>query len=125
MTRSKEMRRINAALAHRNEAELRWALAQCELRKRFETRHNDRWYQLENLPRIPRCGIEHQKNQGEQSQHADHHRHNLDAALRLHAPTSFQIPTVQGSQDKSTSPCAICISGDTHQICRQESACDE
>jgi hypothetical protein len=47
MTRSKEQRRIEQAIAHRNEGELKWALAQCELRKRFMTRHSDRWYRLE------------------------------------------------------------------------------
>jgi hypothetical protein len=47
MTRSKELRRIHDAIAHRNEAELKWALAQCELRKRFMKRHSDRWYQIE------------------------------------------------------------------------------
>jgi hypothetical protein len=47
MTRSKDMRRIDAAIAHRNETELKLALAQCELRKRFLTRHSDRLYQLE------------------------------------------------------------------------------
>jgi hypothetical protein len=47
MTRSKELRRIMAAIAHRNEAELRWALYQCEIRKKFVKRHSDRWYQIE------------------------------------------------------------------------------
>jgi hypothetical protein len=41
------MRRINRAIAERNEAELKWALAECETRKRFRTRHSDRWYQIE------------------------------------------------------------------------------
>jgi len=47
VTRSKEMRRIEDAIAHRNEAELKWALAECEIRKRFRRRHSDRWYQIE------------------------------------------------------------------------------
>ena len=47
MARSKELRRIEAAIAHRNEAELRWALAECELRKRFQERHSSRWYRIE------------------------------------------------------------------------------
>lgn len=47
MTRSKELKRIQDALTHRNEAELKWALAVCELRKKFMTRHSDRWYQIE------------------------------------------------------------------------------
>jgi hypothetical protein len=32
MTRFKELRRIEAAILHRNEAELRWALEYCEMR---------------------------------------------------------------------------------------------
>ena len=47
MTRSKEMRRIQDAILHRNEEELRWALTECELRKRFRTRHNGQWYRIE------------------------------------------------------------------------------
>ena len=47
MSRSKEIRRIEAALAHKNQAELRWALRQCELRKRLAKRHSDYWYQIE------------------------------------------------------------------------------
>jgi hypothetical protein len=47
MTRSKELRRIEAAITHRNEAELRWALAQCELRRRFTKDHSALWYQIE------------------------------------------------------------------------------
>jgi len=47
MTRSKELQRIQDAIVRRNEAELRWALAQCELRRRFMKRHSDRWYQIE------------------------------------------------------------------------------
>jgi hypothetical protein len=47
MTRSKELRRIEAAIEHPNAAELRWALAECELRKRFRTGHSDRWDRLE------------------------------------------------------------------------------
>jgi len=37
MTRSKELRRIEQAIAHKNVSELRWALAQCELQQRFVT----------------------------------------------------------------------------------------
>jgi hypothetical protein len=47
MTRSKEMRRIEAALTNKDESELRWALAQCELRKRFTKGHSDSVYRLE------------------------------------------------------------------------------
>ena len=42
MTRSKEMRRIEAALSNKEGSELRWALAQCELRKQFMKRHSAR-----------------------------------------------------------------------------------
>ena len=51
MTRFKELRRIEAALSNKDESELRWALAQCELRKRFMKRHSDRLYQLEKAIR--------------------------------------------------------------------------
>jgi hypothetical protein len=47
VTRSNEQKRIQDAIAHRNEAELKWALAACELRKGFRKGHSDRWYQLE------------------------------------------------------------------------------
>ena len=46
MTHSKEWRRIEAALANQSEAELRWALAECELRKKYRKGHSDRWYQI-------------------------------------------------------------------------------
>ncbi len=51
VTRSKELRRIENAIAHRNEPELRWALAECELRKKFRKRHSDLWYQIEKRVR--------------------------------------------------------------------------
>jgi hypothetical protein len=47
MTRSLELRRIEAAIAHRNEAELKWALAQCELRKKFAKVHSHLWHRIE------------------------------------------------------------------------------
>ena len=48
MTRFKVLRRIEAAIAHRNEEELRWALGQCELRKGFQRAgHSSRWYRIE------------------------------------------------------------------------------
>ena len=47
MTRSKELRRIENAITHNDEAELRWALAQCELRRRFTTRQSALWYRIE------------------------------------------------------------------------------
>lgn len=51
MTRSKELRRIQAAVEGKNETELRWALAECELRKKFRKRHSDEWYQIEKAIR--------------------------------------------------------------------------
>jgi hypothetical protein len=51
MTRSKEMQRIEAALANKDESELRWALGECELRNRFRKRHSERWYQIEKAIR--------------------------------------------------------------------------
>jgi len=47
MTRSKELRRIEAAIEHRNERELRWALQHCEIRKRYANTHSDFWYRIE------------------------------------------------------------------------------
>ena len=58
MTRSKELRRIEAAIRDKNEAELRWALAECELRKKFRKRHSDRWYQIERAIRAGLAEIE-------------------------------------------------------------------
>lgn len=47
MTRSKELRRINAAIENRDVSELRWALAQCELRKQWQAGHSHHWYRIE------------------------------------------------------------------------------
>lgn len=47
MTRSKELRRIETAISDGNENELKWALGQCELRKKFLKGHSDLWYRLE------------------------------------------------------------------------------
>ena len=49
MTRSKERRRIEADIAHKNESELRWALAQCELRKKHfpAQARSSVWYRIE------------------------------------------------------------------------------
>jgi hypothetical protein len=58
MTRSKELRRIEAAIAHKNESELRWALAECELRKKFLKRHSDSWYRIEKAIRGALAEIE-------------------------------------------------------------------
>jgi hypothetical protein len=46
VTRSKELRRIEAAIKHRNEPELKWALAECEIRKAFGG-DSPRWLRLE------------------------------------------------------------------------------
>jgi hypothetical protein len=47
VTRSKELRRIERAIADLNASELRWALAECELRQRHSKRHSALWYQIE------------------------------------------------------------------------------
>ena len=47
MTRSKELRRIEHAIADRNVSELRWALAECDLRQKHSKRHSDLWYRIE------------------------------------------------------------------------------
>ena len=47
MTRSKELRRIEAAIEHKNEAELRWALGQCELRRKHALASSSLWYRIE------------------------------------------------------------------------------
>jgi hypothetical protein len=46
VTRSKELRRIQRAIEHRDERELQWALAQCALRKQFGG-GGSHWYHLE------------------------------------------------------------------------------
>ncbi len=61
MTRSKELRRIEAAIAHKNEAELRWALGQCELRKQWQGR-SDRWYRIEKQIRAALDDIQGESN---------------------------------------------------------------
>ena len=47
MTRSKELRRIEAATEHRNKPELEWALRQCEIRKKYMKGHSSYWYRIE------------------------------------------------------------------------------
>lgn len=47
MTRSKELRRIEAAIAQRNESELLWALRHSEARKRYAGTHSSLWYRIE------------------------------------------------------------------------------
>lgn len=66
MTGTKGIRRIEAAIEHLNEAELRWALGQCELRRKYETAFNprnlkarsSRWYHIERRVRAALKEIE-------------------------------------------------------------------
>jgi hypothetical protein len=58
VTRSKELRRIERAIVDRNVPELRWALAECELRQRHSKGHNDRWYQIEKRIRAALAAAE-------------------------------------------------------------------
>jgi len=51
MSRSKQIRRIESAIAQKHRAELRWALGQCELRKQVAKRHSDYWYRIEKRVR--------------------------------------------------------------------------
>jgi hypothetical protein len=62
MTRSKELRRINAAIEQRNEDELRWALAQCELLKRWQSGHSHLWHRIEKRIREVLAEIVSQSN---------------------------------------------------------------
>ena len=43
MTRSKEFRRIEQAIEHRDEGELRWALSAIETRKKFVKMAGHKW----------------------------------------------------------------------------------
>ena len=43
MTRSKALGRIENAITHRNLDELRWALAECVIRRKFAKGQSDRW----------------------------------------------------------------------------------
>jgi hypothetical protein len=52
MTRFKELRRIQAAIEHRNKAELQWALRYCEARKRYAKTHSSHWYRIEKEIRV-------------------------------------------------------------------------
>ena len=49
MTRFKELARIQAAIKHRNESELRWAFDYCQMRLRIATRkdHAKYWRDIE------------------------------------------------------------------------------
>jgi hypothetical protein len=49
---------MEAAIKHRNESELRWALAECELRNRFRKGHSPRWYRLEKEIRAALAEVE-------------------------------------------------------------------
>jgi hypothetical protein len=62
MTRSKELRRIEEAIAHRNQSELRWALEDCELRKKHSRSHSDRLYRLERRIRAALADIENESS---------------------------------------------------------------
>jgi len=62
VTRSKELRRIERAIADLNMSELRWALPECELRQRHSTRHSARWYQLEKRIRVALAEVEGESN---------------------------------------------------------------
>jgi len=44
MTRFKELARIQAAIKHRNESELRWAVEYCQMRLRIATREDHEKY---------------------------------------------------------------------------------
>ncbi len=58
MTRSKEIRRIEAAIEHRDESELRWALTECEVRKKWMKGHSHLWYRLEKQIRAALSEVE-------------------------------------------------------------------
>ena len=47
MTRSQDIRRIEAAITHKDESEVRWALAEWELRKQHSSGQNKLWDRLE------------------------------------------------------------------------------
>jgi len=62
MTRSKNLRRIEEAIAHRNRSELLWALADCELLKKHSRSHNARVYRLEKRIRAALAEIENKQD---------------------------------------------------------------
>jgi len=49
MTRFKELRRIESAIEHKNEAELQWAMGYCKMRLQLVTmkHHEDHWRRIE------------------------------------------------------------------------------
>lgn len=53
MTRFKELKRIEAAIEHKNTSELQWALGYCKMRPQIAPRkdHKKHWRQLENKVR--------------------------------------------------------------------------
>jgi len=65
-TRSKELRRIENAIAHRDEAELRWALAECELRKKFRKEHSHLWHRIEKRVRAALTEIRGERHENSQ-----------------------------------------------------------
>jgi len=58
VTRSKELRRIERAMTDLNVSELRWGLAECELRQRHSKRHSAQWYQIERRIRAALAEVE-------------------------------------------------------------------
>jgi hypothetical protein len=52
-TRLKELKRIEAAIEHKNKADLQWALGYCKMRLQiaFRKDHQKHWHQLENKVR--------------------------------------------------------------------------
>ena len=58
MTRSRELRRIEAAIEHRNESELQWALRYCEARQRLAKTHSSHWYRIEKRIRAALAEID-------------------------------------------------------------------
>jgi len=59
MTRFKELARIQAAIKHRNEAELRWAVEYCQMRLRIATRkdHTKHWRNIEREVTDALCSL--------------------------------------------------------------------
>jgi len=47
MTRSRELLRIERAVKRPSDAELHWALAECQLRKKYAKQHSHLWRQIE------------------------------------------------------------------------------
>jgi hypothetical protein len=59
MTRFKELRRIEAAIEHKNESELQWALRYCEARQGLAKKtHSSFWYRVEKRIRAALTAIQ-------------------------------------------------------------------